>query len=110
MNKDCPLLDAVIWICSERGIPLNEGLSLFSHLLKALDEERFEEGKCSSLLLLIYYSVGPEATYHIGGLFVGDDALMISTEMEYLDSRLKRYRTTIERWEMELAWDKEDRA
>jgi hypothetical protein len=107
-NKCCPLLDQVIKICNERGMDLNDGRSLFSHLLKVFDEERFEEGKCSSILLMAYYSVGSEAAYHIGGLYAGDDAQMISDEIEYLDRRLKRFRTYIDRWDMELAWDRED--
>lgn len=107
-NKACPLLDAVIKICSERGIALDEGRLLFSHLLKALDEERFDEGKCDSILLLTYFSIGPEAAYHIGGLFVGDEASIISDQLSILDYRLQRFYTYIERWNMELAWDKEE--
>ena len=108
-SKNCPLFNAVIKLCSERGLALDYGRALFSHFLKALDEERFDEkGNYESSRVITYFAVGPEAAYHLGGLFVGDDAELVSTEMEYLDYRLKRFRTIIERWEMELAWDKED--
>lgn len=109
-SKNCPLFNAVINLCSERGMALDNGRALFSHFLKALDEERFDEkGNCESSRVITYFAVGPEAAYHLSGLFVGDDAELVSTEMEYLDYRLKRFITIIERWKMELAWDKEDK-
>ena len=108
-SNNCPVLYAVAKLCIARGLTLDYGRSLFSHFLKALDEERFDEkGNYESSRVITYFAVGPEAAYHLGGLFVGDDAELVSTEMEYLDYRLKRFRTIIERWEMELAWDKED--
>ena len=60
-------------------------------------------------MFILYCSVGQEAAYHLGGLFVGDHGLEVSIEMQYLDSRLKRFMTLVNRWEMELAWDKEDK-
>ncbi len=109
-SSNCPLFDSVTKVCSERGMALDDGMALFSHFLKALDEERFDaEGNCESPMFITYWTVGHEAAYHLGGLFVGDDGDLVSTEMQYLDYRLKRFRTMVERWEMERAWDKEDR-
>ena len=87
---------------------LDNGRALFRRFFKALDEERFDsDGNCESAMFITYWAVGDEAAYHLGGLFVGDDSGVVSTEMEYLDCRLKRFRTLVERWEMELKWDKE---
>lgn len=96
-------------MCLARGIRIEDGRHFFAHFLKALDEERFDrEGNCESAMFITYWSVGHEAAYHLGGLFVGDDAGIVATEMEYLDYRLRRFRTLVDRWELELKWDRED--
>ncbi|MBK5913874.1 hypothetical protein CCR84_05985 [Rhodocyclus purpureus] len=84
---------------------------LFSSFLRSLDEERLDgDGNSESTLFLTYMTVGDEAAFHLGGFFVDDAAGMVFTEMQYLDRRLKRFQTIIDLWEMELAWDQEDRA
>lgn len=109
-SKNCSLFDAGIKICNERGMTLDNGRALFSHFLKALDEERFDkDGNCESPTVMTYWAVGNEAAYHLGGISVGDHGDLVSTEFQYLDHRLKRFRTLVERWEMEMAWDEEDK-
>lgn len=108
-DESCPLSDALSTLCRQRGLEPDDTKALFRCFFKALDEERYDrDGNCESPTFMVYWSVGQEAAYHFGGLFVGDDGLEVSTEMQYLDYRLKRFRTVVERWEMELAWDKED--
>jgi hypothetical protein len=103
-----PLQEAFMAFCAERGIPAKDGIVLISHFHKSLDEARFvDSGNCESPLCMTYRTVGHEAAYHLGGLLVGDDKGVAITELEYLDYRLKRFRTICERWDMELAWDKE---
>lgn len=109
-KDNCPLFHGLMKLCNERSMALDNGRELFSHFLKALDEERFDgHGNCESPTVLTYWTVGHEAAYHLGGLSVSDHSDLVSTELEYLDSSLKRFRTIVERWEMELEWDKEDK-
>ena len=106
-GEDCPLENSFGTLCRQRGIALDRGRALSAHFIKALDEERFDEDAIQSPMFITYWTVGDEAAYHLGCLFVGDDGDEISTEMHYLDRRLVRFRTIVERWEMEVAWDKE---
>lgn len=107
--EDCLLATRVKEICLSRGIRIANGKHFFAHFLKALDEERFDsDGNRESAVFITYWSVGHEAAYHLGGLFTGDHADAVTTEIQYLDYRLRRFRTYVERWELELQWDKED--
>jgi hypothetical protein len=108
-SEYCPLYDGVVEICKERGILLNDGRALFSHFIKALDEERFDQsGGFESESFKIYWTVGPEAAYHLAGLHVGDEEDAAFEELNYLDNRLKRFYTTVQRWEMEREWDQDN--
>lgn len=103
--SEAPLTDAIVEICRGRRIPLDDGLALFSHFIKALDEERFDKkGNCESALVMVYRAVGGEAAFHLGGLNVGDALLMATTECQYLDYRLSALSSYVKRWEMEHQW------
>lgn len=107
--EDCRLYGLMMKACAERSIPFDEGKALAAHFLKALDEERYcTDGSVDSATFLIYRTLGDEAAYHLGGLFVGDDGDVVHTELQYLDYRLKRFYSWVQRWEMEAAWEKED--
>lgn len=107
-GEDCPLQNSFESLCKQRGIALDKGRALFAHFIKALDEERFDEDAIESPTFMAYWSLGDEAAYHLAGLYLGDDLGIAYVSLAYLDHRLARFRTTVERWEMELAWDKED--
>jgi hypothetical protein len=84
-------------------------MSLFSHLLTVLGEKYFDDqGTLEPPVFIAYWGVGDEAAYHLAGLHSGDDMGMLYTSLELLDHRLKRFGTTVQRWKMELAWDKEE--
>jgi hypothetical protein len=96
-------------ICAGRGIDDDGGRELFGEFLVAVYEERFDKkGHEISLILLLYWGIRPEAAYHFGGLFTGDNRSVMATVVDLLDRRLKRFDTFIERWELEHKWDKED--
>ena len=110
LADDCPLYPKIVRICQARGFTIKDGRALFSHFLKALDEERTSpSGDIESATVMIYWAISDEAAYHLGGLYVGDDLDVVATQlMGYLDRRLERFHKLVEMWEMELAWDKED--
>ncbi len=107
-EQQCSLSDSFATLCMERGVPSEQGCRLVDAFLKALDEQRFGRDGIESPLFMTYWCIGDEAAYHLGGLYAGDDAGMGSTELEYMDYRLKRFRTLTDRWRMEMAWDDED--
>jgi hypothetical protein len=107
-NQFNPLCVAVMTLCRERGISLAQGKALFSDFLAALDTERFDQDRNQeSGIGITYWTVGPEASFHLGCLFVGDHGGEVGVEMQYLDSRLRRFRTMVDCWEMEIKWDQD---
>lgn len=110
MPDAAPLYERVALICNQRSFDLKDGLQMIAHFIKALDEERTDEhGNLESAAVMVYWSVGHEAAYHLGGLYVGDQHDMVATELGgYLDTRLKRFYKLVEIWQMELAWARED--
>ncbi len=111
MNQSDRLGAAVAKICKEHGIPLAVGTAAFAKLVQAFDETQFKahdhEG---SLVNQVYRVLGDEAAYHLAGLLHRHDEGMALEELKYLDSTLKRFRTTIERWEFELRTELGDEA
>jgi hypothetical protein len=96
-------------ICRERGIPYDVGRAAFADFIKALHEIDFkaqdtEKGDLGEVCLIdqVYWVIGDEAAYHLGGILANHGNEEVTTMLEYLDWRLKRFRTTVERWEMEL--------
>ena len=109
--EGCFFVWTVKTICRERGLSHEDGTTAFGAFLQSLDEERFApSGNVeSSTRVMVYFALDAEASYHLGGLYnKGDDAMLVGIELQYLDSRLKRFRTTVERWEMERQWIEED--
>lgn len=92
--------------CAQRGVSFSDAKGIFLSAIRALDEERFlENGDIESVMFLAYWSLSDEAAYHLAGMHVGDDCGMAFEELKYLDSSLARFRTVVERWEIELAWE-----
>jgi hypothetical protein len=96
----------------ERGIEGVHGRQLFTGFLAALTEECVDLNGhfLASPGVLVYWILGDEAAYHLVGLMSGDEQGIASVELEYLDARLKRFRKTVEQWELEVQWDKENQA
>lgn len=90
-------------ICLNHGIEIHVGRAAFADLIKCLNETdyklRHPEG---SLVNQVYWVLGDEAAYHLGGLLHDHGDEEVLTELEYLDSDLKRFNTTVTRWEFEL--------
>lgn len=107
--EHCPLNAKLSQLCRERGIADGDGRHVLAHFLKALDEERVDRtGNIESATVMIYWSLGGEAAYHFGGLYVGDLGGIVATSLiGYLDPQLTRFHKIVEMWEMELAWEKE---
>lgn len=96
--------------CKQRGFEPVDGRHLLAHFLKALDEERVDEnGNIESAVVMLYWGVGHEAAYHLGGLFTGDHRDIVSIELGgYLDPSLKRFYKLVEMWNMERTWKQEE--
>lgn len=107
--EDCPLNATVVRLCRQRGLADQDGRQLLAHFLKALDEERFNEhGSTESATVMIYFALGDEAAYHLGGLYVGDAGGIVATQLcGYLDPQLRRFYKLVEMWEMEMAFAEE---
>lgn len=110
LADDTLLYDRVELICKQRGFEPQDGRHLIAHFIKALDEERVDEdGNVEPASVMLYWGIGHEAGYHLGGLYVGDDHDVVATELcGYLDTRLRRFYKLVEIWEMERAWERED--
>ena len=102
--------------CRERAINADLLRAVLREFLKALHETDFkssyfsDEGGC---LPQVYFLLGPEAAFHLVGYMArqgkGHDADAVCTELEYLDSRAKRFGTTTQRWQMEVDAEIADR-
>lgn len=101
---DAPLDGQTELICKQRGFDPNDGKRLLAHFLKALDEERTDKvGNIESAPVMVFWGVGHEAAYHLGGLYVGDEGVVVTTELGgYLDPSLRRFHAYIELWRAEL--------
>ena len=110
LANDAPLHGRLELMCKQRGFEPEDGRHLLAHFIKALDEERTDEdGNIQSAAVMLYWSIGHEAAYHLSGLYVGDDHDVVATELGgYLDTRLKRFYRLVEMWEMERTWERED--
>jgi hypothetical protein len=103
MNQDGRLRSAFEKICQDHGIDMHVGRSAIADFIKHLHETNFKlrhpEG---SLLKQVYWVLGDEAAYHFGCLLRdhGDEEAV--TELQYMDPDMKRFRTTVSRWEFEL--------
>ena len=110
MAGELPLQEAVQRLCRERGIPVEAGMAAFAELLKLLHEAQVKAGLArASALTQVYWALGGEAAYHLGGLLHHLDSDTASEELRRLDSGLARFATTVDRWEMELQQELEDR-
>ncbi len=107
-NENTQLESRLNQICAERGINAEQGRSFLKSIVVALDKERFESSGQYSVLSMMYWNASDEATYHLGGLFVGDDLSIVSDELSYMDYRLSRFRTLVDQWNMEMKWDREE--
>lgn len=109
LPDDAPLYGRAELICKQRGFDPNDGRHLLAHFLKSLDEERTDKvGNVESAPVMVYWGVGHEAAYHLGGLYVGDDRDEVTTELAgYLDPSLRRFHAYIELWRAELRYARE---
>lgn len=100
----------IMLICNQRSFSFEDGKGFMAGFLEVLDKQRADaDANIQSATVLTYWAVGQEAAYHLGGLYVGDERDIVSTELVgYLDPRLKRFYKLVEIWEMEKAWEKED--
>jgi hypothetical protein len=107
---DIPLYERTALICKQRSFEPTDGRHLIAHFLKALDEERADEaGNIESAAVMLYWGVGHEAAYHLGGLYVGDLGDIVAIQLGgYLDPTLKRFHKFVEMWHLELARTREE--
>ena len=99
---------AIETICTNRGIPMAQGKAAFADVLAAMHENtvkaRDPEG---SVLQQTYFVLGPEAAYHLGGVLESYEPGIATEELRRMDSDLTRFKTTVDRWKMELQKDQE---
>lgn len=109
LADDAPLYSRTELICKQRGFHPDDGRHLLAHFLKALDEERTDKvGNIESAPVMVYWGVGHEAAYHLGGLYVGDLLDTHAIELGgYLDPTLKRFHKLVEMWREEQRQERE---
>lgn len=105
------LESAIKKISVERG--LNDAVmrAAFRDFLQALHETQcksWHQSNGGSLVKQTYLALGDEAAYHLGGILTMNGDEDVATELEYMDSRLKRFRSITERWEIERDYEVED--
>lgn len=105
MADDVPLYERTAVISRQRSFEPADGRHLIAHFLKALDEERTDkDGNIESATVILYWGVGQEAAYHLGGLYVGDLRDIVDIELfGYFDPMLERFHKLVEMWQMEHA-------
>lgn len=91
-------------MCRQRNFEVKQGLAVLSSFIKFLDLERYSAGgDIESAPAMVYFAVGPEAAYHFGGLYTGDNRSDVTVELGgYLDPSLKRFHKLVEIWEFEM--------
>jgi hypothetical protein len=109
LADDAPLYARTELICKQRGFEPGDGRHLLAHFLKALDEERRDKyGNVESAPVMVYWGVGHEAAYHLGGLYIGDESDVVATELGgYLDPGIRRFHAYIDMWRSELMYARE---
>ena len=100
----------------ERGISCEMLRAVLRDFLKVLHEADFKSGYypgTSGYMAQVYFALGPEAAFHLVEFMARDgrgrDPDDVRTELQYLDSRAYRFRTTVERWQAEVDSDLADR-
>jgi len=84
----------------------------FRDFLQALHETQvksWHQKDGGSLVKQIYLSLGDEAAYHLGGILAENGNEDVTTELEIMDSRLKRFSKIVELWKIERDYEIEDR-
>lgn len=90
-------------IFRERGIPIEVGKSAFAALIKALHETQFKAAHIDgSVTVQVDAALGGETAYHLAGMLSHGHEDAALEELNNLDPSLDRFRTTIERWEIEI--------
>lgn len=90
-------------ISRERGVNPGVLKAVLLDFVRALHENQVKAwNQDHGLLQQVYWVIGDEAAYHLGGLLdrEGDDGLRV-VELQYMDSSLKRFRSIVEMWEFE---------
>jgi hypothetical protein len=90
--------------------------TVITEFLRELHECIFKEESYVHALPKILFQIGDEALYHFGGVLIestgddcGDFGGMANESIARLAGyRLKRFRTLVEKWEMEKVWDDEE--
>lgn len=96
-------------LCAGRGIETTEGRRIFQEFLAAFVERtpNYSEFQLSPCIA-VYWSVGPEAAFHLCGLHEGDGLNMAVTELfGYFDRSLGRFNKLVELWQLELEFERE---
>ncbi len=101
---DATLYERTALICKQRSFDPAHGRLLIANFLRALDMERTDSvGNIESAPVMLYWAVGHEAAYHLGGLYTGELQGLIAIELGgYLDPTLRRFHKIVEMWCEEL--------
>jgi hypothetical protein len=111
-----PLKEFVDRIARERNVDPLLIRAVITDLFRELHERIYKDGSYGHALPEILFQFGEEAVYHFGGILIesvgndgGDFGAMVNESIARLGYRLSRFRTTMDKWEMEKQWDAEDR-
>jgi hypothetical protein len=95
-------------VCRERAMNEDVGMAAFADLIKLLHEWDYKSAlEQGCVITQVYWALGPEAAYHLGCLFHDHGDPCATTTLELQDSTMKRFLSTVERWEFELQRDLE---
>jgi len=75
----------------------------FRDLLRALHEALIKSWSAEEkgIIAQTYWALGDEAAFHLGGILAHFGNVEVGVELEYLDSRMKRFRKILDQWELE---------
>jgi hypothetical protein len=97
--------------CKERGVEVANGRHLFCGFVKSLiDVRSIPTSYNESTMALLHRTLDDEAAYHFVCLLSGDDGMVEREVLKMVDGRAFRFRKTVEQWELEVQWDKENQA
>lgn len=99
-------------VVDERGVDRGIVRAVLRDFIEALHEADFKSSYFpseGSVMAQVYFALGPEAAYHLVGLFArqgkGHDPDEVQTELQLLDQHAYRYSTTVQRWTAEAEVD-----
>jgi hypothetical protein len=102
-------------VSRERNVDPMLVRALVTEFLRNLHENIYKDESYHYALLFLLYECGDEAAYHLGGILsqcAGEDrdaGMLVNETVARLGYTLSRYRTVLDKWDVEKKWDEQEK-